>query len=255
MLHEVRRHADAIVLDDEYVVSSAPVESGLLLDAEAHGAPRGGVLYGIAQQVHEDLAELQGIGDHVLVVHVEGIDEQVQPLGRHLGLYDVHQVVGQLGDVALLLLDLHLSALNPAHVQDIVDQAQEVVAGGEHLLQAVPHLIPVVDMAGRDGGETDDGVHGGAYVVGHIGEEGGLGLVGPLGLHQGILQGEGLLPLLLHLGGDVLGHHHDHDVPRGALPVHDEGLAHAHGLPGLAKAPVIQVDIQLTLLEALPQML
>ena len=128
-----------------------------------------------------------------------------------------------------------------------------MIAGGEDLLEAVLHLIPVFQVAHRDGGEADDGVHGRPDIVGHVGEEGGFGLIGPLGLHQRVLECLGLLPLLPDLIGDVLGHHHDHDVPRVVVRGHDEGLAHAHGLVCLRPAPVVHVDLHLAPVEALLQ--
>ena len=121
MLHKILGHADAVVLHQEDIIPIAPVEGGPLLDAEGHRPPRRGVFHRVGQQVDKDLAQLQGVGNYVLVGHVEGVDKQLQLFGLHLGLDNVDQIVGQLRDVALLLLDLHLSALNAAHVQDVVD--------------------------------------------------------------------------------------------------------------------------------------
>ena len=45
-------------------------------------------------------ALIQRVGDDVLVVHIEGINKQIQLFGLHLGLNNVDQVVGQLGDIA-----------------------------------------------------------------------------------------------------------------------------------------------------------
>ena len=89
--------------------------------------------------------------------------------------------------------------------------------------------------------------------MGHVGQEGGLGPVGVLGLHQRFLESLGLLPLLLDLGGDVLGDHHDHDVPGAVVPRHDEGLTHAHLLHSGDCAPVIHRDLLFSLLKPLPQ--
>ena len=65
-------------------------------------------------------------------------------------------------------MDLKLAALDAAHIQDIVDQSKQMVAGGENLLQAFPHLFRALHMACRNGGKPDNGVHGRAYVVAHV---------------------------------------------------------------------------------------
>ena len=134
VLDKLRRHTDAVVLHRKDIVPIAVAEGGFLADPEGDHPPGGGILHRVAQQVDEHLVQLQGIGDNVLVDHLEGVDKQFQLLGLHLGLDDVHQIVHQLRDVALLLLDLHLAALDAAHVQDVVDEAEQVVAGRQHLL-------------------------------------------------------------------------------------------------------------------------
>ena len=79
-------------------------------------------------------------------------------------------------------------------------------------------------MGGGQIGEADDGVHGGADIVGHIVEEHGLGLRGPLGLDQRLLQKRTLFPELfigLLAFGDVYEHSHIGDggavLPAGEL--------------------------------------
>ena len=81
----------------------------------------------------------------------------------------------------LLQIEHHLAALNLGDVQDIVDEAEEVLSGGHDLPGILPHLVRIVGVLGQEGGEAQHGVHGGADVVGHIGQEGGFGLAGDLG--------------------------------------------------------------------------
>ena len=73
--------------------------------------------------------------------------------------------------VAILLLDLHFTAFYAAHVENIVYQAKQVVAGRKHFLQAIPNLFPVIDMIGGYCGKPDNRIHGRAYVMRHIGKE------------------------------------------------------------------------------------
>ena len=78
-----------------------------------------------------------------------------------------------------------------------------MLAGLGDLLQAVLHALLVVDVGRGDGGHADDAVHGRADVVGHVGKEVGLGLVGGLRSLAGGLQRHLLLALLLDQVVDV----------------------------------------------------
>ena len=57
-------------------------------------------------------------------------------------------------------------------------------------------------MGGGQGRKADDGVHGRANIVGHVGQEHALGLAGPVCLGEGVLQ-QGFL---LHFGPGLLVH-------------------------------------------------
>ena len=95
------------------------------------------------------------------------------------------------------LLELYFSALDAAHIQHIVDEGEEVLAGSGDLFQVVQHLLPVVDVGRSQRGEADDGVHRGADVVAHVEQELPLGAVcRPLVLERDLQ----LAVLLLQLG-------------------------------------------------------
>ena len=129
MLHKFRRHPDAVVLDDKDVISVSPAVGAFLNDPKAHRSPGGSIFYRVADQVYKHLVQLERICEYILIRDIVGVDKQFQLLGLDLRLDDIDQVVHHLGNIALLLLDLHFAALDPAHVQDIVDQAEQVVAG------------------------------------------------------------------------------------------------------------------------------
>ena len=159
----------------------------------------------------------------------------------------------QLGNIALLFFDLYLAALDTAHVKNIVDQAQQMIAGRKNLLQTIPDLLFVVDMVDGDGGKADDRIHRRADIVGHVGKESALGLVGMLRLHQGILQRLCLLLLFPHLLGDLFGDYHYHDFVRIVDPRHDKGLTDAHRMVGISLPPVIHIHLSVAFFEAMPQ--
>ena len=85
-----------------------------------------------------------------------------------------------LREADLCFFQVELTALNAAHIQDIIDQREQMVAGGQDLAQIVLDLVLVVNAADRQCGEADDGIHGRADIVRHVGKEGTLCPVGSL---------------------------------------------------------------------------
>jgi hypothetical protein len=123
---------------------------------------------------------------------VVGVDDQLELLGG--GGRAHHR--GDPGDQGIArevhLFELELAGLDLGQVQDVVDDLQQVVGGHVDALQAVA-LARVLEVALDQVGQADDGVHRGADLVAHVGQEGalgaggGFGLVGPLG--QGLVGG------------------------------------------------------------------
>ena len=83
---------------------------------------------------------------------------------------------------------MDLSAFNAAHIQHIVDEGEQMVAGCKGLAKIILHPVCIVNIAERQRGKADDGVHGGADIVGHMGEKLTFGLIGPFRLFIGLLQ-------------------------------------------------------------------
>ena len=74
------------------------------------------------------MVHFQGIRYHILIHHLKSVNKQFQLLRFHLGLYDIYKVMHHLGNIAFLLLNLYLAALNPAHIKDIINEAEKMVA-------------------------------------------------------------------------------------------------------------------------------
>ena len=102
--------------------------AGALGDAHADGAARAGVFDGVAQKVQEDLIEPQLVAVDVLIQHVYRIDEKLQLLGLDIGLNDAAQAVGDIREAAQGLVQVHFAAFNAAHVQNVINQADQMVA-------------------------------------------------------------------------------------------------------------------------------
>ena len=157
-----------------------------------------GELDGVVGVVDQDLPQAQRIADEVLR-HVRGhVKKQFQPLG--LGFFPDQRghVFEHSRQVEVGLFDGQLAGLNFREIQNIVDDAQQMLAG---LLD----LAHVVALAGgefggqRQVGQAHDGVHGGADFVAHVGQEIGLEQGG---LHGGLL-GRGQGPFHGFLLADV----------------------------------------------------
>ena len=197
MLLELLIDADAVVLDAELIIAAALGRAGLLSNADAHHAAGGGELDSIGKDVQQHLIQPQRVGDDVLVHHVHGVDEQRQPFGTDVGLDDGAYIVHEIRQVHCLFLDLYLAALDAAHVQHIVDEGEQVLAGGGDLFQVVQHLFFIINMGRRQRGEADNGVHRSADVVAHVEQELPLGAVCRCLVPDGKLQ---LAVLLFQLG-------------------------------------------------------
>ena len=116
--------------------------------------------------------------------------------------HDVAAGLDQGGNVEWLFDDPKFTCLDLRHIEDVVDDVQQVLAA----FMDEPCIVAVARFAERakqlavdDLGEADHGVEWGAQLMAHIGEELRLGAAGALGLVTGA-QDLGLLRLPI---GDV----------------------------------------------------
>ena len=107
--------------------------------------------------------------------------------GTDNALHAVHK----LGKRKTVFAQFYLARLDFGDVQNVVEQAQQMVRGNLYLIGAVQQFIggtARVQFFSGDIGHADDGIHGCAYFMAHPGQEGALGLVGPVGRGTGLLQ-------------------------------------------------------------------
>ena len=121
-----------------------------------------------------------------------------------------------IGQVGLRLLQMDLAAFDAAHIQNVIDEGEQMVAGGQDLAQIVLNPLLVIHIAHRQRGEADDGVHRRADIMGHIGEERTLGPIGSLRGADSLRKS--LIDLLV--GSPV---RHDQNVLRSALHIAAHG--------------------------------
>ena len=187
-------HADAVVLDGEDKAGGGFCFANLI-QTEFYGAAPGGEFLSVAQQIGDDLIQPQSVADHIRVLQM-GVDGEGQAVFCHtLGKQIPCRADGAV-QVKGRRRQLGLSAFDASQIQHIVDQLQQQIAGLTDFFQIAAHLFRLLAVAQRQIGEAQNGVHGGADVMGHIEQEGGLGPAGYLGLRQGGLQ-KGVAILLL----------------------------------------------------------
>ncbi|CDC68676.1 putative uncharacterized protein [Oscillibacter sp. CAG:155] len=160
----------------------------LLGERHADGAALRCELQCVGEEVQQHLIEPHAVAVHLLGLDVLNEDVEGLLLGLHLRLDDIDDILRHLPQGQQIHVQCQLAAFDLGHVQHVVDEAQQVLAGEGDLVEAVPHLGGLVDVGGGNGCHAHNGVHGSADVVAHVGEEFALGLVSPLRLPLGFFQ-------------------------------------------------------------------
>ena len=185
MGQKLGRHAHAGVGDHKFVLREVPPVQ--LDHRQGDGVPGCGKFHGVGEQVVKHLRHAEGVAQHLAVREVQvggktlsltpGLEAEGLQTLLHAGL----EVKGLAGDH-------HLALLQTGHVQNIVDESQKLAAGVLNFVQIVRHRFRLAGVLLGQGGQADDGVEGGAHVVGHAAEEGLLGLFVLPGHIQRVLQ-------------------------------------------------------------------
>ena len=126
-------HTNAIVLDAELIAATALGRTVLLGNADADRTACRSELDGVGQNVQQDLVQPQRVGDDVLVLYVHSINEKRQPLCRNIGLDDGAHIVDEVRQMHRFFFNFYFSALDAAHIQHIIDEGKQMLAGGRDL--------------------------------------------------------------------------------------------------------------------------
>ena len=214
---EFLAHAHTSILHVQVVETRFPVGAGLV-QGHRDAAPLGRKLVGVADQVQQDAVQAAHVAQHRPVGNARCCHRVMQPLGLHLGHEHIADFVHGLHQVGLLQFQLDLTAFNTAHIQHVVDQGQQVLAGCLDLCQVIFRFRRKVFLLAGQHSVPDNRVHGRADVVAHVGKEGTLG--------AGTLLRRPLLPFRLPFPGQdetedqEQDHHDDED--------HAEHHVHLH---------------------------
>ena len=161
-----------------------------------HPYPQGdsallGKLDGIGGVVEQCLAQA---GDVAMNPdgRVSHVDHEAEALGTGLLAHQGADVVQHGGEGEVTLLQRHLARIYLGEIQDVIDDGEQVLGGIVDLLQPLV-LGAVRGVALEQISQPQDGVHGSADLVAHVGQEGALGTVGALGALMGLGQLQGAL--------------------------------------------------------------
>ena len=185
MLLEVLADTDTGIPHDEVIAGTALRPALFLTQEEVDAAVHTVILHRVAEQIEKNLCEAQRIGQHILVLNIllfleRWTDHRAEIL--HKGR-----------QMEWLLLDRHLAALDAAHIENIIDEGEQMLTRHPDLPEIIPHLLRMLELRGCKPGEADDGIHRSTDIVRHAIQEGGFRRIGTLSL------GERLLQLLLAL--------------------------------------------------------
>ena len=108
--------------------------------------------------------------------HMMGTDHKsLSPFCR-LGADDAVHLSHLLRQTDGILIQRHLTGLDLAHVQNIVDETQQMPAGKLYFLNIGMQLVRSIRLMLHQVRNAHDGIHGRPNVMGHIGQEITLGL-------------------------------------------------------------------------------
>ena len=118
----------------------------------------------------------------------DSFDEQFYLFRINISLQNIPQTIDNFRQTARFLFQLHFTAFNTAHIQNVIDQAQQMISGRHDLFQILFYLIPVIDMGDRQRSKPYDCIHRGTDIMGHIGKKYALCLIRLICLQKRFLQ-------------------------------------------------------------------
>ena len=169
------RHADTGVFDPE-VQFDTVVMVGHFFDADDNFAGFG-ELDGVVAQVDQHLTQPQGVANEGCGYIWRGGKQKFQPFVFGFHAHQVGQVVHDVFKVEVNGFHAQLARFNLGEVEDVVDDAQQVFASAVDFFNVVA-LLFIQRGLQRQVAHADDGVHGRANFVAHVGQEVALGFGG-----------------------------------------------------------------------------
>ena len=84
-------------------------------------------------------------------------------------------LIQEIPEAEFFLLQRHAPGLDAAHIQNVVNQPQQMLGAGPDFFQLLPGMRRQIGVFQGDVVQADNGVHGRSDFVAHVGQEAGLG--------------------------------------------------------------------------------
>src|SRR4029079_7897677 len=194
-----------------------------------------GELDGVVAEIDQDLTEPERIAAEMGGPRGLDLEDQLEPLGRGLLTHQVADILQHLVEIEIDVLDRQFAGLDLREIENVVDDAKQVLAGTLDLLHVVALARRKLGLK-REMGKADDSVHRRPDLVAHIGQEDALGLACLERRHSRFLQ------LLLCLFSRCYIGHRSHDLDYMPLLIAQKMLLIFYPAIGAIHAPVPVLD-------------
>ena len=122
LLYKFLAHADSVILYPDLIQFTALYCPRVLSDPDRNGSSCRCKLHCIGQKIQQHLVQPRLITIDILIRNIHGVHIKFQLLRMYLSTDDRLQVMKYIRQTDLCFFQMDLSALNPAHIQYVIDQ-------------------------------------------------------------------------------------------------------------------------------------
>ena len=170
MWKEFLAHPYTGIADDQ-LQNRIPVKTSSFFNQKAYASAFRGELDRIAEDVDHHLLELHDIADIIIVYLPDRL--AVVNNSFRMALIADHRInlFQRFGKRELFLLNGHPPGFDAAHIQNVIDNPQQMLGGSSDFGQVFLYLIAGCRIVHGDVIQADNRVHGCADLVAHVGKE------------------------------------------------------------------------------------
>ena len=129
--------------------------------------------YRITQYIHQHLPDTHSISKHIRCFGYRQICTEFDTSVVQEALHDAEHCICNCPDIHRNRYEFDFAAFDTADIQHIIDQGQQMFGAITDFVETVPHLRFRL-LFQCNIGKTDDGIHRGTNVMGHIVQESGF---------------------------------------------------------------------------------